>query len=271
MRFDMMESEENSGGLGRVWLVAFAVWIVLSALICWFYPLMVFDSIARYVPMADAFARGEWRLAFHPRFGVIFPPLTGALVWLFGIGGDKACQIVSTAFLAFSAVPVWAIAKRVFKENRVAWVATLLLLIATEYLTYAEDGLRDTGRTLGLAHCALAFVTRGKMPRPRNGIVSCDDRRRGILPRVGEGAIMALGILVLSVIKVDLYAFSCVLLAVWCVRSFWYRAWFALVLPILGWTLGTLTMCWMTYAQTGYFLPMAQFVKLYLKLTGGAL
>jgi len=242
----MMESEENSGGLGRVWLVACATWVVLSALICWLYPLMVFDSIGRYAPMAEAFAHGDWRFAFHPRFGVIFPPLTGALVGFFGIGGDKACQIVSTAFLAFSAVPVWAIAKRVFREDRVAWVATLLVLIATEYLTYAEDGLRDTGRTLGLALCALAFLN-------------------------GRSITMALGVLLLSVVKVDLYAFSCVLLAVWCVRSLWRRAWMALVLPILGWALGTLAMCTMTYFITGYFLPLAQFVKLYLKLTGGAL
>lgn len=230
----------------KVWIVAFGYWAVVSALICWLYPLMVFDSIARYAPMAESFASGEWRFAFHPRFGVVFPPLTGGLVWLFGLGGDQACQIVATALLAFSSVPVWAIAKRVFGEDRIAWLSVLLVLTATEYLTYAEDGLRDPGRTLGLALCALAFLN-------------------------GRSAVMALGVFVLSVIKVDLYAFSGVLLAVWCALALWKRHWLKMLLPIVAWTLGTVLMCTMTYCQTGYFLPMAQFVKLYLKLTGGAL
>lgn len=230
----------------RIWLVAIGYWIVVSTLICLCYPLMVFDSISRYAPMAESFAAGEWRFAFHPRFGVIFPPLTGSLVWLFGIGGDMACQLVSTALLALSAVPVWLIARRIFNDCRIAWVATILLLVATEYLTYAADGLRDTGRTLGLALCALALLN-------------------------GHSWVMALGIFVLSVIKVDLYAFSCALLAFWCGIALWHKQWKRLVLPILAWLVGTLAMCTMTYFETGYFLPLAQFVKLYLKLTGGTL
>lgn len=230
----------------KIWLVAIGYWIVLSTLICIFYPLMVFDSIARYAPMAEAFASGEWRFAFHPRFGVIFPPLTGSLVWLFGIGGDKACQLVSTALFALSAVPVWLIARRLFDDRRVAWVVTFLLLVATEYVTYAADGLRDTGRILGLALCALAFLN-------------------------GRSSVMALGVFVLSVIKVDLYAFSCVMLAAWCGLMMWRKEWLRLVLPIFAWLAGSLAMCTMTYFQTGYFLPLAQFVKLYIKLTGGTL
>lgn len=232
----------------KVCLAAFSYWVVCATLCCWLYPVTVFDSMARYAPMADAFARGDWALAFHPRFGVLFSSLTGSVVWLTGLAGDKACQIVSFFFLAFSALPVWALVKRLYNDERTAWIAVVLVWLATEYFVYAQDGLRDPARTLGLALCALAFVSRA-------------------------GAPMALGLFVLVTLRTDLFLISGVILFAWWIYLIILRnkSLLSLFLPTSSFLLGAFLMCLMTHAYTGLWLPGAQLVGMYVKMTGGSL
>ena len=247
----------------RVWLVAMAYWVIVSALVCWLYPVMVYDPTARYAPMADAFAHGDWFFAYHPRFGVLFTTLAGCVAYLTGFRGDHACQIVSIGFLAFSVIPVWMLVKRVWQDERVAWIAAALLLLATEYFVYAEDGLRDTARIFGLACCALSFVSLKPVP-------------------------LALGLFSLVTLRTDLFVISAVILFAWWsyllvlrfrphpFSSLTYPSSFLLtpssfILPISSFLLGAFLMCLMTHSFTGLWLPGAQFVKYYLKLTGGSL
>ena len=254
--------------LKRVWLLATTYWIVLAALCCLVYPITVFDSISRYAPMAEAFARGDWWMAYHPRFGVLFTTLAGVVASVTGLNGDCACQVVSVGFLAFSAVPVWALVRRVFGDERVASVAAVLVLIATEYFMLAEDGLRDTVRIFGLAACVLSFFS-------------------------GRSWTLALGLFCLVTVRTDLLLISGAILAAWWAsvlfsrRTRWSSAEvfqqpaansqraaepkaLALALPTACWTLGVALMCFMTHAYTGCWTPGAQFVGFYLKLTGGA-
>lgn len=235
----------------RVWVSAILFWIVLSVLVCWLYPVMVYDTTARYAPMADAFARSDWFFAYHPRFGVLFTTLAGTLARLTGLSGDHACQIVSIGFLAFSALPVWALAKRIWNDERIAWVVLALVWSATEYFIYAEDGLRDTARIFGLACCALSFLSLKPLP-------------------------LALGLFSLVTLRTDLVIISgAVLLAWWVylfcrVRATPRPSLAAFLLPASSFLLGVFLMCLMTCAYTGLWLPGTQFVKIYLKLTGGA-
>ena len=231
--------------LRKVWLLAVGFWVVMSAVCCLWSPATAADMVIRYAPMADAFARGEWSLAYHPRFGVLFMSLAGSVAWLTGLDGIRACQVTGLGLLAFSAVPVWCAAKALFDE-RTAWLAVLLTLVATETFVYAIDGLRDCGRTLGLALCVLGFVRGRAWP-------------------------MALGTFLLVTLRTDLLSITGALLLVWWIWAIRRRRWGGLALPTASWLAGIGLMCLMTHAQTGVWLPGAQFVKMYLKLTGGAL
>ena len=64
----------------KIWLVALGFVALYGGIVVWAYPLFSSDVACRYAPMADEFARGNWELAFHPRFGVLFQVLAGSLV-----------------------------------------------------------------------------------------------------------------------------------------------------------------------------------------------
>ena len=223
--------------LQKVWLLALGFFVALSAVCCLWRPATAADMVIRYAPMADAFARGEWYYAYHLRFGFLFMTLSGSIAWITGLDGIRACQISAILLLALSAVPVWCLAKAVFDE-RAAWAAAVMTLVATEVFVYAIDGLRDTGRTLGMALCAFAFV--------RN-----------------RSWAMALGLLVLSTLRTDLMSVSGVLLGVWWLWKLYRREWRSLALPTIAWALGIFLMCALNHAYTGSWLPVGKMVKMY--------
>lgn len=231
--------------LQKVWLLALGFWLALSVVCCLWSPATAADMVVRYAPMSDAFARGEWQYAYHPRFGVLFMTLSGLVARFTGLDGIRACQVAGIGLLSFCAVPVWCAVKTLFDE-RAAWIAALMTLVATETFVYAIDGLRDCGRTLGLALCLLAFVR----SRPWA---------------------MSLGLFLLVTLRTDLLSITGALLLVWWALEIRKRQWGRLVLPTLSWILGVSLVCLMTWLQCGYWLPGAQFVMIYLKLTGGAL
>ena len=223
--------------LQKVWLLALGFFVVLSAVCCLWCPATAADMVIRYAPMSDAFARGEWYYAYHPRFGVLFMTLSGSIAWITGLDGIRACQVASLLLLSLSAVPVWCLTRAVF-DARTAWVAAVMTLVATEVFVYAIDGLRDTGRTLGMALCAFAFV--------RN-----------------RSWAMALGLLVLSTLRTDLMSVSGILLGVWWLWKLSRREWRSLVLPTIAWALGIFLMCALNHAYTGSWLPVGKMVKMY--------
>jgi len=229
----------------RLFLIALMYWVVMSILACVLYPAVTWDMVTRYAPMADAFARGEWSLAFHPRFGVLFSALAGSMAWVSGLSGIHCCQILAFFFLAASAIPTWWIMRRVFDE-RAAWIVVVLTWSVVDYLVPALDGYRESGRMLGIALCACAFVG-------------------------ARSWTLAVGLCVLASVRMDAWAVSAAILAMWCGMKVWRRDWLSVPLPVIGWTLGTAAMVTMTHAFTGYWLPAAQFVRKYVQWTGGAL
>lgn len=223
--------------LSKVWWLVLAYWLGVSLICCLWCPATAADMVIRYAPMADAFARGEWFYAYHPRFGVLFMTLSGSVAWLTGLDGIRACQITAIGLLALSAVPVWCMVKALYGE-RAAWFAVVLDLLAIEVFVYAIDGLRDTGRTLGMALCAFAFV------------------------RCRAGA-MAAGLFILATLRTDLMAVSAFVLGAWWLLSLRSRAWSRLVMPTLAWALGVFLMCTLNHAYTGSWLPVGKMVKMY--------
>lgn len=227
----MMPRTEKS----RIWLVAMGYWLVASLVFCLFYPVFISDTMARYAPMVDAFARGDWANAFHPRFGVLFQVVAGSLVWCFGLSGEHAMQIVSTLTLALSSVPVFFLVRRLF-DVRIAWWTVVLLLVADDFTRYAMDGLRDSGKCLAFALIGFAAVER------KSGWFAC-------------------GLFVLVTTVSYGFASASVFLLIWTIASLVRRDWRNLVWPMLGWSLGTAAVVVMTHAFTGHWLPSPHYIR----------
>lgn len=220
----------------KIWIVAIGYGLLMSALVCLLYPCMISDTMVRYAPMADAFARGDWELAFHPRFGVLFQCLAGSVARLTGLHGDCACQVVSTFFLALSAVPVWFLVRELFGE-RVAWYAVAAVLVCDDFARYAMDGLRDVGKCLAFALLGLGAV-----------------KERAVW--------FALGLLVLSTLVSYGFAVSVALAFGWCayygaVR----REWRMCALPLFAVALGTAAVTVMVHHYTGHWVPAPHYIK----------
>lgn len=223
-------------GPRKIWLVALAYWLVMSVVVCLLYPCCASDSMARYAPMADAFARGEWQYAFHPRFGVFFQCLSGSVAWMTGLSGDHACQTAALLCLALAAVPIWSVASRLFDE-RIAWWSVVALLVCNDFVCYCFDGMRDVGKCLAFALLAAGVV--GEKPKT-----------------------FAIGLFVLTTLVAYGFAVACALLFGWCVWMLVRRRYGALILPVMSWCAGVAAVTFMVHAYTGWWVPAPHFIKL---------
>lgn len=219
----------------KVWLSALLFWVVVSVLACGLYPVTLFDPCARYAPMADAFACGDWYYAFHPRFGVLFTSLAGALTFVTGLPGICTVQIAAFLLLALSAVVMFAFTRHLSKSDTIAWWTFVLVLLAPDFFRYALDGLRDPSKCLVFALIGYTVVA------------PCS---------------WAFALALLLYISSFTYGFavSSVLVFLWGLACLWRRDWTKLPLPMLGWVLGTAIMTVLTHAYTGHWLPAPQFI-----------
>lgn len=219
---------------------AVATTLVVATLSVLFYPVENPDCAARYAPMAEAFARGDWYESFHPRFCVLFQVLTGFLVWLSGCSGVVACQIVSAAFLGAALIPYWYVMRRVFNDDRIAWLSLGILLVIPRISGDAMNGLRDTGRILALAMWVL-------------GVLRMIGEQRGTL-------LQAAGLFILVSLKIDCFlpaALMCLFSVVLAIRR---RLWLPAVLSPLSFFSSAAAVSAMVWAYTGWFVPAPQYI-----------
>lgn len=219
---------------------AVATTLVVATLSVLLYPVESPDCAARYAPMAEAFARGDWYESFHPRFCVLFQILTGSLVWLTGCSGVAACQIVSAIFLGAALIPYWHVMRRIFNDDRIAWLSLGILLVMPRVSGDAMNGLRDTGRILALALWGLGFL---KMIKEKRGAL-----------------LQAAGLFILVALKIDCFlpaVFMCSFSVVLAVRR---RFWLSVVLCPLSFLLAAIAVCSMVWAYTGWFVPAPQYI-----------
>ena len=232
-------------GITAVVFVAFAVWMLNC---------VVPDSsdmIARYAPMADAFAQADWINAFHPRFCLQFPVLCGTLVWITGLPGDRACQMVALLFFCFSAIPLWILARRL-TGSFVAWSSVLIYWLCPDLILHAADGWRDDCRVLSLLLVALGFLLSFTRTNPR--------------PALGSVCLAVAQFLAIT-LRVDCFAIACLVLLTYCSFCVFRRQLMLVVAPISAWAVATALECQMVYYYTGWWLPaphMIRFVEAFL-------
>lgn len=219
----------------KVWSLSIIYWVVASILCVLFYPVMLSDAIARYAPMADAFAAGDWQLAFHPRFGVLFQVLAGSFAYLTRMPGDLACQVVSIAMLSFSAVPLWFLFESLF-DRRTAYFCVALLLVSDDFTRYAMDALRDSGKCLAFALIGLGVVK-------------------------GKAHWFAFGAFILATLVSYGFAPSAVFVLGWTVYFAYRHEWRKVCPVVFAFVGATVLLSVMVHHYTGHYLPAPHYIN----------
>ena len=106
------------------WTVFFAMWLLLiPALLLYDFPLR--DVADRYAPMAESFAAGAWRYAFHPRVTPLLPVLAGMIAGFLGCGGAAACQIAGALIFTCGVFPLWGACRTIYGKTAALWTVLL--------------------------------------------------------------------------------------------------------------------------------------------------
>lgn len=229
----------------KIVLVVTAAVSVAVAAFAAFCPLFATDALCRYAPMAEEFAAGNWAEAFHPRFGVGMPVVSGLVCRFFGLNGLSACAVVASFAWAWGLFPVWLIADRLF-GRRAAWFALVLYAICPQPLLWGLKGLREPFKLLGTLLMVEALLS------VRTGAWSAAVRAAlgaVFLVSFKPDAILLCGILSVAFAVADRFA----------KRSVALLAVFVLALQ---------PMCWLTWVWTGCWLPSVQYVGVFHKLMG---
>lgn len=138
------------------WLVFALLWMfLLPALVMYDFPQA--DVASRYAPMAEAFAAGEWRFAFHPRVPPLIPVCAGVISFLFSCGGALACRLAGALFLSCGVFPLYWGVRRMY-GFRTAVVATLMYAGCARLFQLGYFGLREPACVFALLLLFLAFV-----------------------------------------------------------------------------------------------------------------
>ena len=234
-----MKIKKYSDAFG-IWMCAVTTAVVVGTLSVLFYPVENPDCVARYAVMAEEFARGNWYESFHPRFCVLFQILTGSLVWLTGCEGVSACQIVSALFMGLAVVPYWYVMRRLFGSSAVAWISVGILVVIPRISGDAMNGLRDTGRILGIGMWVLGFLH--------------------MIDRKSLTWLQALGIFFLVTLKIDCFAPAALMCMASLITSIKLRTWSVALSCFLSFLLGAAAVCTMVWAYTGWFVPAPQYI-----------
>ncbi len=184
-----MKSREIIANI-KPWHIVVAA-LILAGVIATLTFAKAHDTVARYAPAAEAFARGDWKYAFHPRFGVFFTGAAGVVTWILHCSGYTACVIVATLCFATAVWPLHYTFKQIWGNN-VATAACLLYVTCSYLLRYAVDGLRDDAKTLALALIAMALTAFTQNNRSWRQAVALAAGCALLTILRGEGALIAI-------------------------------------------------------------------------------
>lgn len=135
-------------------LIFLLMWIFLiPGILLYDFPMR--DVIGRYAPMAEAFAHGDWRYAFHPRIPPLLPVCAGALLAILPCGAYTACRLASGLLLTLSVFPLFAGCRRIYGLANAA-ISTLLFATTCYLIRLGYYGVREAGSVLGVTLLFLA-------------------------------------------------------------------------------------------------------------------
>lgn len=234
---------DNPAGL----LLAFA----LTATVL-YLPLIFWDAIPcrdvanRYVPMAEAFARGDFMYAFHPRCQMLHTTIAGIIAW-FGCDAFLACKLTSFIFYLLTALPLFFLCRRVFGYRVSKWVIWGFAFASPLISSLAVTGLRDAAKMFVLMLMAHA-------------VTAIFQQRHKLWYYIYAGIAAGLAICVRNdLLAVTLvFLFICGLLD----RSEHCWIWRSLLGVVVALAVGTLEL-FANYSVTGYVIPGARYYKIF--------
>lgn len=183
---------------GFIWIV-FALVVLTDLAMVWLFTVPGNDMASRYAPMAEAFASGDWRVAFHPRFGLLFSAVTGCISYLTGLNGFRSCQVAAMIFFWLTAFPLWSIYRRIWDE-RVAATGCLLYLLSSFLTRYAYFGLRESWKAFGIAVGVCGILTVVQAPNKWRGYLAIACGGAFLIAVRGDGAFYALVLLIVAAV-----------------------------------------------------------------------
>ena len=157
---DMISGQETGFRfrLRRWWPVWCFLAIVLIALPAVFSDVLPQRDVAfRYAPMAEAFRKGDWSFAFHPRTGLLHTLTAGILAAVFQCGGFLACKLSSVLFMALGVFPLYGLVRRIYSRG-MAEICTAGFIFASQLQRLGWSGLRDSHKTFLILLAAYALV-----------------------------------------------------------------------------------------------------------------
>ena len=109
--------------------------------------------------MAEAFASGDLRFAFHPRIPPLQPFCGGIVAKCFGVDAFLGLKIASVAWYLAGGVLIWLLFRTVHPTDRkVALFGTVLYFFFPYMFHMAYSGLRESAKCTLLILLALALV-----------------------------------------------------------------------------------------------------------------
>lgn len=115
------------------------------------------DVAYRYAPAAEAFARGDWQYAFHPRLQFLHPFVSGIMVWLFSISGFLGAKLSGLLFYALGVFPFFSLMKEAF-NRKIAYWSLLFYLFASRLIILSSSGLRESHKLFAILLIVLGLV-----------------------------------------------------------------------------------------------------------------
>ena len=176
---------------------------LFAILLC--LPMIFFDDIpcndvaCRYAPMADAFASGDWRYAFHPRVPMLVPTLAGVTAYMTGCSGFFACKLISSLFFALTIFPVYGIMRNIFSRN-IAVTAGLLTVFCSHIMRLAYSGLRDTAKGFAFILAIYGLIILFRERKKIYGYLTCASGAGLLLISRGDCALYAAVIMLAALI-----------------------------------------------------------------------
>ena len=224
--------------------------IAIAVLFHFFYAVQFFDGAIRYASQAEYFADGNWFLAFHPRFGILFQTLAGTLVWLFNIDGLFAGQLVASFSLCAAAFAFYVLARN-FSNRFTAWMVFLLVLTCPTFNSWSANGLRESTRALFAVLFLIGFT--GVFLKNHN---------------IKFGAFwLNLSLSIPILLQSHAFAPCWVLTIVLTGILVFQRRYRLAICLFLAETIASVIICTMIWIYTGWFVPAIQYIKV-LKAIG---
>ena len=223
---------------------------LLSIIVC--IPVMLLndfperDVAFRYAPMADAFSRGDWFYAFHPRVQMLHPLFSGLFSCLFSVNGYIGTQISGIFFHSIGIFPLFYILKETFGK-KIAYWGIFAYVFSSRLLFIAASGLRESHKQFGILLLVLGIIFIYKQRTCLKGYIIAGTA-------CGISVCTRNDIILYTVI---LFCFGTILDA--CKNIFPWRSIIAAVFALLF----ALPEFYVNYRITGFALPGTRFLELF--------